>query len=266
MPPGTPDPTATTATTSAGRNVRSAAVSDWAGSVQSLLVTVVIAVFVITFAVQAFQIPSESMENTLLIGDYLLVDKVHFGRGGLWGHILPYSPIKRGDIVVFHYPVHPSQHFVKRVIGVPGDRIRLSDKRVFVNGVPLQEPYAQYKSHIRDSYRDDFPNSDFLSAGVEAKWWLQMRELVRSGELLVPQGEYFVLGDNRDESLDSRYWGFVPRENIVGRPLLIYWSVRSPDDDPRLPPGTGDKLSHFAYALTHLFSVTRWDRTFHLVH
>ena len=267
MPPGTPDQPASVAATSAGRPVRStAAVSDWAGSVQSLLVTVVIAVFVITFAVQAFQIPSESMENTLLIGDYLLVDKVHFGRGGLWGHILPYSPIKRGDIVVFHYPVHPSQHFVKRVIGVPGDRIRLSDKRVFVNGVPLQEPYAQYKSHIRDSYRDDFPNSDFLSAGVEAKWWLQMRELVRSGELLVPQGEYFVLGDNRDESLDSRYWGFVPRENIVGRPLLIYWSVRSPDDDPRLPPGTGDKLSHFAYALTHLFSVTRWDRTFHLVH
>ena len=243
-----------------------ASASDWAASIQSLLVTVVIAVFVITFAVQAFQIPSESMENTLLIGDYLLVDKVHFGRSGFWGRILPYSPIKRGDIIVFHYPVHPAQHFVKRVIGVPGDRIRLSDKRVFVNGRPLQEPYAQYKSHIHDSYRDEFPNSEFLSAGVEAKWWLQMRELVHRGELIVPQGQYFVLGDNRDESLDSRYWGFVPRENIVGRPLIIYWSVRSPDDDTPFPPGSGDKLSHFAYALTHLFSVTRWDRTFHLVH
>ncbi len=243
-----------------------ATASDWAGSIQSLLVTVVIAVFVITFAVQAFQIPSESMEDTLLIGDYLLVDKVHFARGGLWGHILPYSPIKRGDIVVFHYPIHPSQHFVKRVIGVPGDRIRLSNKHVFVNGVPLQEPYALYKSHIHDSYRDEFPNSEFLSAGVEAKWWLQMRELVHRGELVVPPGQYFVLGDNRDESLDSRYWGFVPRENIVGRPLMIYWSVRSPDDDTPFPPGSGDKLSHFAYALTHLFSVTRWDRTFHLVH
>ena len=256
-------PAAATVTT-AQRSTATA--SDWAGSIQSLLVTVVIAVFVITFAVQAFQIPSESMEDTLLIGDYLLVDKVHFARGGLWGHILPYSPIKRGDIVVFHYPVHPSQHFVKRVIGVPGDRIRLSDKHVFVNGVPLQEPYALYKSHIHDSYRDEFPNSEFLSAGVEAKWWLQMRELVHRGELVVPPGQYFVLGDNRDESLDSRYWGFVPRENIVGRPLIIYWSVRSPDDDTPFPPGSGDKLSHFAYALTHLFSVTRWDRTFHLVH
>jgi len=265
--PGTPvqttQPTPPAATEAKGRSTATA--SDWAGSIQSLLVTVVIAVFVITFAVQAFQIPSESMENTLLIGDYLLVDKVHFARGGFWGHILPYSPIKRGEIIVFHYPIHPSQHFVKRVIGVPGDHIRLSDKRVFVNGVALQEPYAQYKSHIRDSYRDDFPNSDFLSAGVEAKWWLQMRELVHRGELTVPAGQYFVLGDNRDESLDSRYWGFVPRENIVGRPLLIYWSIRSPDDDTPFPPASGDKLSHFAYALTHLFTVTRWDRTFHLV-
>lgn len=240
--------------------------SDWAGSVQSLLVTVVIAVFVITFVVQAFQIPSESMENTLLIGDYLLVDKVHFARGGFWGHILPYSGIQRGDIIVFHYPVHPSQHFVKRVVGVPGDRIHLADKHVFVNGVPVEEPYAQYKSHLRDAYRDDFPNSEFLSAGVEARWWLQMRELVHRGELVVPPGQYFVLGDNRDESLDSRYWGFVPRENIVGRPLLIYWSVSSPEDDSRFPPDQGDKLSRFTYALTHLFTVTRWDRTFRLVH
>lgn len=240
--------------------------SDWLGSIQSLLVTVVIAAFVITFVVQAFQIPSESMENTLLIGDYLLVDKVHFSHGGIWGHILPYSPIKRGDIVVFHYPVHPSQHFVKRVIGVPGDRIRLSDKQVFVNGVPVTENYTIFKTHIHDSYRDDFPNSEFLSAGVEARWWLEMHDLVHQGELLVPAGKYFVLGDNRDESLDSRYWGFVPRENIVGRPLLIYWSIRSPEDDATFPPGDGDKLSRFAYALTHLFSVTRWDRTFHLVH
>lgn len=240
--------------------------SDWAGSLQSLLVTVVIAVFVITFAVQAFQIPSESMENTLLIGDYLLVDKVHFASGGIWGHILPYDPIHRGDIIVFHYPVHPSQHFVKRVIGVPGDRIRLSDKHLFVNGVLQQEPFAQYKSHIRDAYRDDFPNSEFLSAGVEARWWLQMHDLVHHGELLVPPGHYFVLGDNRDESLDSRYWGFVPRENIVGRPLIIYWSIASPEDDSRFPPESNDRLSRFAYALTHLFTVTRWDRTFHLVH
>ena len=93
--------------------------AGWLSSVQSLAVTVVIAVFVITFQVQAFQIPSESMENTLLIGDYLLVDKVHYGQGGRWGEILPYAPIQRGDIIVFRYPVHPQQHFVKRVIGLP---------------------------------------------------------------------------------------------------------------------------------------------------
>ena len=265
--PGTPvevtQPSPAATTTIATRR-SSATTSDWAGSVQSLLVTVVIAVFVITFAVQAFQIPSESMENTLLIGDYLLVDKVHFAHGGFWGHILPYGHINRGDIIVFHYPVHPSQHFVKRVIGIPGDHIRLSDKRVFVNGVQLEEPYAQYKSHIRDSYRDDFPNSDFLSAGVEAKWWLQMRDLVHRGELVVPAGQYFVLGDNRDESLDSRYWGFVPRENVIGRPLVIYWSFDRDDgsDDDHQPDG---KLNRLAGLFTRLYHDTRWHRTLRLV-
>ena len=111
---------------------------DWLISLQSLLTTVVIAVFVITFIIQAFQIPSESMENTLLIGDYLLVDKFCYGgSGGFLDHILPYRTVHRGDIVVFHYPVHPSEHFVKRVVGVPGDRVRLMNRRVYVNGVPV---------------------------------------------------------------------------------------------------------------------------------
>src|SRR5216117_2027960 len=115
--------------------------SDALSSLQSLLGTVVIAVFVITFIVQAFQIPSESMENTLLIGDYLLVDKLHFGADGFWDKVVPYQPVRRGDIVVFHYPVDPSVHFVKRVVGVPGDKVRLIDRVVYVNGVPLVEPY-----------------------------------------------------------------------------------------------------------------------------
>ena len=234
-------------------------------SIQSLLVTVVIALFVITFLVQAFQIPSESMENTLLIGDYLLVDKVDYAHGGIWGHILPYSGIHRGDIVVFHYPVHPDQHFVKRVIGVPGDHIRMSGKQVLVNGVPLKEDYAIYRSAADDAYHYHFPNTDFVAAGVEARWWLEMRNLVHDGELEVPPGQYFVLGDNRDESLDSRFWGFVPRANIVGRPLLIYWSIRAPDDEPGMAAG-GDTFSHFAYVLTHVFQATRWHRTFRLVH
>jgi len=235
------------------------------GSLQSLAVTVVIAVFVITFLVQAFQIPSESMENTLLIGDYLLVDKVHYGNGGHWGELLPYSDIGRGDIIVFRYPVHPSQHFVKRVIAVPGDRLRLLNKRVWVNGTPVNESYAVYKSRLHDVFRDDFPASDFINVNVDPRWWLQMRRLVQGGELLLPANQYFVLGDNRDESLDSRYWGFVPRENIIGRPLLIYWSVEAPENAASLSAKADDKLSRFAYVLTHIFQETRWNRTFRLV-
>jgi signal peptidase I len=234
-------------------------------SIQSLLATVVIAIFVITFLVQAFQIPSESMENTLLIGDYLLVDKVDYANGGMWGRLLPYSKIERGDIVVFHYPVHPDQHFVKRVIGVPGDHIRMNGKQVWVNGTPLKENYAIYRSAADDAYHYHFPNTDFVAAGVEARWWLQMRSLVHEGELVVPPGQYFVLGDNRDESLDSRFWGFVPRANIVGRPLLIYWSIRAPEEDNAFAGGPGDTLTHFAYILTHVFQATRWKRTFRLV-
>jgi signal peptidase I len=243
---------------------RSAGV-EWPGSLQSLLATVVIATFVITFVVQAFQIPSESMENTLLIGDYLLVDKFCYGKAGIWDGIMPYRKIQRGDIVVFHYPVRPAQHFVKRVVGIPGDRVRMLNRQVWVNGVALKEPYARYRSPGRDVFRDDFPRLDIPAPGLEAGWWLQMRKLVEDGTLIVPEGHYFVLGDNRDESLDSRYWGFVPRENIIGRPLLIYWSVRDLDNDTAVPASRSDKLYHFAYALTHLFQVTRWDRTFRLV-
>jgi signal peptidase I len=232
-------------------------------SLQSLSVTIVIAIFVITFLLQAFQIPSESMENTLLIGDYLLVDKAHFGHGGIWGHTLPYSDIHRGDIIVFRYPVHPAQHFVKRVIGVPGDRVRLVNKRVFVNDQPLDESYVVYNGHFPDVYRDDFPSPDHAGGAVEAKWWLNLRKHIRDGELVVPPGSYFVLGDNRDESLDSRYWGFVPRENIIGRPLFIYWSVRHPDPDASA--SADGTLSRFAYVMTHLLQFTRWDRTFRIV-
>jgi len=239
--------------------------TDWTSSLQSLLGTVVIAVFVITFIVQAFQIPSESMENTLLIGDYLLVDKFCYGGGGIWDHILPYRKVQRGDIVVFHYPINPAQHFVKRVVGLPGDRVRLVNKQVWINGVPQKEPYVRYTSTMRDLYRDDFPRLDMASPGEDGKWLLMMRKLVEDGQLIVPESHYFVLGDNRDESLDSRYWGFVPRANIIGRPLLIYWSMRGPDDEAEMATSPSDKLYRFYYAVTHLFRITRWDRTFRLV-
>ncbi|HEX3353143.1 MAG TPA: signal peptidase I [Terriglobales bacterium] len=239
--------------------------ADTLSSLQSLLVTVVIAVFVITFIVQAFQIPSESMENTLLIGDYLLVDKFRYGGGGLWDSFMPYRRVQRGDIIVFRYPIHPTQHFVKRVVGVPGDRVRLINHQVYVNGTPLQEPYARYSSSVHDTFRDEFPRLNLPVPGLEGNWWLEMKKLVEDDELIIPQGNYFVLGDNRDESLDSRYWGFVPQENVIGSPLLIYWSVKNQDPDMQVTQTPGDKLYHFAYAATHLFQMTRWDRTFRVV-
>jgi signal peptidase I len=238
--------------------------SGWTDLLKSFAGTLTIAIFVVTFIVQAFQIPSESMENTLLIGDYLLVDKLHFGSDGFWDKVIPYRPVHRGDIVVFHYPIDPSVHFVKRVVGVPGDKIRLINKRVYVNGMPLNEPYVHY---FRDHhpYRDEFPKLDLdLMEGVNGAWWREMKKLVVDNQLIVPEGNYFVMGDNRDDSLDSRYWGFVPRENIVGRPLVIYWSMRSPDP----PPGqltTSDKLNRFLYAMSHILQITRWDRTLRLV-
>jgi len=246
-------------------NSKGAAATDWLTSLQSLMATVVIAVFVITYVVQAFQIPSESMENTLLIGDYLLVDKLTYGGGGPADHILPYRQIHRGDIIVFHYPVNPAQHFVKRVVGVPGDRIRLIRKRVFINGVPISEPYVRYFKQDSNLFRDDFPRLDLLDPGINADWWMQMPKLVEDGQLIVPEGHYFAMGDNRDDSSDSRYWGFVPRENIIGRPLLIYWSIRNPESDLPVAPSLGDRLYHFAYAVTHFFQITRWNRTFRLV-
>lgn len=239
--------------------------AGWLASIQSLATTVVIAVFVITFLAQAFQIPSESMENTLLIGDYLLVDKVRFGQGGVWGALMPYSEVRRGDIIVFRYPLHPAQHFVKRVVALPGDRLRLINKRVLVNGRPVDEEYAVYKALGSDPYRDDFPAPDFPAPSVEARWWMQLRAAVRDGELVVPADCYFVLGDNRDQSLDSRYWGFVPGENVIGRPLLIYWSVDGSGAMASLSGAQDDRLSSFAYAVSHLFQDTRWNRTFQIV-
>jgi signal peptidase I len=234
--------------------------SDLISSLQSLVGTVVIAIFVITFIVQAFQIPSESMENTLLVGDYLLVNKLCYGGPGLGDPVLPYQKIKRGDVIVFHYPVDPQQHFVKRVIGLPGDRLRMVNKTVFINGKPLTEPYVRFMEPPNNLFRDNFPRTDIPVYGLEGKWWLEMRKLVEDGQLIIPERHYFVMGDNRDDSQDSRYWGFVPRENIIGQPLLIYWSVKNTDDPPASRP------YRFAYALAHIFQNTRWSRTLRLIH
>jgi signal peptidase I len=233
-------------------------------SIQSLAATVVIALFVITFIVQAFQIPSESMENTLLVGDYLLVDKIHFSPQGFWPHLLPYETVHRGEVVVFRYPVNPSQHFVKRVIAIPGDHVRLYNKRAWVNGKPVDESHSVFHSEYVDSYRDDFPAGDY-PAHVDSRWWRQLQSLVKGGDLVVPPGDYFVLGDNRDESLDSRYWGFVPRKNIVGRPLIVYFSMESDHGLFPQAEAASDKLSRFAEAFTSAVREVRWGRTLHVV-
>ena len=236
--------------------------SDWLESTQALLTTVVVAVFIVTFALQAFQIPSGSMEETLLVGDYLFVDKLHFGGTHDSGMLIPYRRVQRGDIVVFYFPVDPAKHLVKRVIGVPRDRIRLVNKQVWINGVPQREDYVQLSNRPPEVFRDDFPRLDFLSPGIEPRWYVQLREHVDRGELVVPDGMYFVMGDNRDNSNDSRYWGFVPEDNIIGRPLFIYWSVR---DSGVEPVSVGDKITHSLYVLTHLQQAIRWDRTFRIV-
>jgi signal peptidase I len=177
---------------------------------------------------------------------------------------MPYDDVKRGDIIVFRYPVQPNQHFVKRVIAVPGDRVRLHEKRAWVNGAPLNEGYAVFHSSIPDEYRDDFPNGEFPSH-IDARWWEQLKRLVDGGELRVPAGYYFVLGDNRDESLDSRYWGLVPRENVVGRPLLIYFSVGSTQGPFPQAEAATEKLAQFAEAVTKVVREIRWRRTLQLV-
>jgi signal peptidase I len=230
---------------------------------ESLVVTVILALFGTTFLVQAFKIPSSSMEDSLLIGDHLMVDKVSYAPGGSWGWIVPYLPVKRDQIIVFRYPLEPGTYFVKRIIGLPGDRIHLSEKRVYRNGALLDEPYAMHKSSRLEDYRDNFPSVPFGPAFPE--WANQLPEYIKDGEVVVPPNQYFVMGDNRDFSSDSRYWGFVPRENIVGKPLVIYWSFETSSEDYRQtsPSDYVDKLVDVVF---HFPQKTRWNRMFRLIH
>jgi signal peptidase I len=226
---------------------------------QSLLNVVVVALFILTFTVQPFRIPSGSMEPTLLVGDFLLADK-DVGLEVPPRVFAPESQIHRGDVVIFHDPVDASLHLVKRVIGLPGDHLRMRDGRVFIDGAALNEPYAVYRPAGPDSYRDDFPLMTSADPEVNSHWWIEMRSLVAQGELRVPAGNYFVLGDNRNDSEDSRYWGLVPRGAIVGKPLLIYFSLNQPDDVPAPMPAlhttAADSLADFV----------RWDRVMQRVY
>ncbi len=185
----------------------------------------VLSLFVVTFLLQPFQIPSGSMEKTLLVGDFVLVNKQVFAPAGRWRFLLPYREPSHNALAVFHYPVHPEELLVKRLIALPGDHLHLRNNHVYLNGQQLDEPFAQYRNAGRSSFRDRFPNLQEADPAVEAAWWTELRSRMRDGELPIPSGSYFAMGDNRNNSQDSRFWGLVPRANIVGQPLLVYLSV-----------------------------------------
>ena len=229
---------------------------------ESIVVTVILALYGTTFAIQAFKIPSSSMEDTLLIGDHLMVDKLAYAPPGRWlGPLLPYREVRRRDIIVFKYPVDPRTHFVKRVVGVPGDRLRMVNQQLYINGHLADEGYKVHKMGSVDVYRDNFPDSMPPSVHV---WAEEFRQYVQDGWLVVPPGHYFAMGDNRDSSLDSRYWGFVPRENIQGKPLLIYWSLESVSADYRYRSLWERGVGILKTVVQFPFK-TRWERMFLLI-
>jgi len=194
--------------------------------VRATLEIVVVAIFIVTFVAQPFRIPSASMQPTLSVGDFGMADKQSYAPEGIFGALLPPAQVHRGDLMVFHYPVDPHLYLVKRVVGVPGDRIRLRGGRVWVNEQLLDEPYAFYSPAPANPFRDDFPWLPRTVPAAAPPWWEEVRRGMHDGELTVPADEFFVLGDNRNDSEDSRYWGFVPHAEVVGRPLLVYFSLR----------------------------------------
>ena len=227
--------------------------------IQEWSLNILILLFGTTTLVQAFIVPTPSMDTTVMVGDHLLVDKLSYApAGSLSRYLLPYTDPKRGDIIVFRYPMDISQNYVKRVIGVPGDHIKVVDKVVYLNGKPLVEPYTQHIFPNLEPYRDNFPSEPRGPVYDRARQMLA--DHVQNGELVVPPDSYFAMGDNRDNSLDSRYWGFVPRENIIGKPLLIFWSYDAPTADL-----VGYSADHFIDLAKNFFFKTRWDRELKLV-
>ncbi|MCU0250722.1 MAG: signal peptidase I [Vicinamibacterales bacterium] len=202
---------------------------------ETIVIAVVLALFMRTFVVQAFKIPTGSMEPNLLVGDHLLVNKFVFAPtlSSVERAVLPVTDIRRGDIVVFKYPEDPERDFIKRVIGLPGETIELRDHQIHVNGRAIEEPYAHYLPRPSSARGGELASDD-------------VRE--RYGPVVVPAGSVFVMGDNRDNSQDSRYWGFLPKENIKGKALMIYWSFDSSQGG------------------LNLFTQTRWARILHQIH
>jgi signal peptidase I len=206
---------------------------------ESFVITAIIALFATTFTVQAFKIPTGSMESNLRIGDHLLVNKFVYGLNyNFISKILPYKNPKRGDVIVFKYPNAPETAYVKRLIGMPGDKVEMNGRTIYINGQPLKENYTQYidEGSIYEHY----------------------------GPYFVPQNQYFAMGDNRDNSQDSRFWGYVPRDYILGKALVIYWSFETPSGE-YLQTGLGDRLKQYSDVIVNFFTKTRWKRTFKII-
>jgi signal peptidase I len=220
---------------------------------ESIVIAVILALFVRTFVFQAFKIPTGSMENNLLIGDHLLVNKFVLGPAptGLERVLLPVRPVRRGDVVVFKYPEEPERDFIKRVIGLPGDTLEVRNKKVYINGKALEEPYV----HVLE------PPS--VPSGFHEVTSFDVRE--HYGPVTVPDTQYFVMGDNRDNSQDSRYWGFLPRDYVKGRAMMVYWSYKADREDYQDTDLAGG-IRGFLSTFVHFFTRTRWDRMFHQIH
>jgi signal peptidase I len=220
---------------------------------ESIVIAVILALFVRTFVVQAFKIPTGSMENNLLIGDHLLVNKFALApvSSGFERSLLPIGTIKRGDVLVFKYPVEPDRDFIKRVIGLPGETLELKEKKIYINGKPLEEPYVHF---LEEPHRNtEF--SEVTSSDVRENY----------GPVTVPPNQYFMMGDNRDNSADSRYWGFMPRDYVKGKALLIYWSYESEREDYE-DESAGATIKSLVSIFAHFFTKTRWDRMLRVIH
>jgi signal peptidase I len=217
---------------------------------ESIVIAVILALFIRTFVVQAFKIPTGSMENNLLIGDHLLVNKFVFGPAetALERALLPVRPIKRLEIIVFKYPEEPDRDYIKRVIGLPGETVEVREKKVYINGTALDEPYVHF-------LQPPAATSEFHEVTS-----FDVRE--RYGPVTVPANHYFMMGDNRDNSQDSRYWGFLPRENIKGKSLVIYWSYQAEREDYQ-DESAGATAKGLVSVFAHFFTRTRWDRMLH---
>jgi signal peptidase I len=219
---------------------------------ESIVTAVVLALFIRTFIVQAFKIPTGSMENNLLIGDHLLVNKFVAGPtlSRIERALLPVADVRRRDVIVFKYPEEPDRDFIKRVIGLPGETVEVREKKVYVNGQAIDEPYAHFLQPVATP-------SEFREVTS-----FDVRD--RYGPVTVPANQYFVMGDNRDNSQDSRYWGFLPREYIKGKALIIYWSYEAGADESQ-EEGAGGTLRSLGSVFVHFFARTRWDRMFHQI-